>query len=74
MNIDEGKLQDLLNRRKKHIKSLAGLWESLVCLVGYVLSLILSDIVHADFKVRVIVGILGIFYLIFFFASIRGTR
>lgn len=74
MNIAEKKLQNLLNRRKKHIKSLAGLWESLVCLVGYVLSLLLSDIVHADFKVQVIVGILGIFYLIFFFASIRGTR
>lgn len=74
MNSDEGKLQDILSRRKRHIKSHATVIEASFALLSYIVSILLSGIITADFKMKVAVAVITLLYLIVFYFSIRGSR
>lgn len=74
MEIDEGKLQDILSRRKVHIKSYGTVLEAAIALLSYVVSILLSGILNAGFKTQIAVAIITLLYLIILFLSIRGSR
>ena len=74
MNIDDGKLLDLLHNRKKHIKTRKDVIESALALASYIVSVLLSGILTADIRIKIAVGLLGLVYLALFFASLHGTR
>lgn len=74
LNIEEWKLKDLLFRRKKHIKSNSSLIENILCLLGFVVSILLSNIISAPLYVKIGVGIIGIIYLIAFVFNVYGSN
>lgn len=74
MNIDEGKLQDILSRRKIHIKSYGTVLEALIALLSYVVSILLSGILGAGLKMQIAVAVISLAYLLVFFLSIRGSN
>ena len=74
MNIDDGKLLDLLHKRKKHIKSHRDIIESALALASYIVSVLLSGILSADIKIKIAVAVLGFVYLLIFLASLYGTN
>lgn len=63
MNIDEGKLQDVLSRRKIHIKSYCTVFEALIALLSYAVSILLSGILNAGLKVQIHITTLSIRFL-----------
>ena len=74
MQIDEGKLQDILSRRKVHIKSYGTVIEASFAFISYIVSILLSGVLSADLKMQVAVGILTLAYIFVFYLSIRGSR
>lgn len=74
MNINEGKLQDILSRRKSHIKSHATIVEASFAFLSYIVSILLSGVLSADTKMKVAVGIITIAYIVIFYLSIRGSK
>lgn len=74
MNINEGKLQDILSRRKSHIKSHATIVEASFAFLSYIVSILLSGVLSADTKMKVAVGIITIAYIVVFYLSIRGSK
>ena len=74
MNINEQKLQDILSRRKSHIKSHATIVEASFAFLSYIVSILLSGVLSADTKMKVAVGIITIAYIVIFYLSIRGSK
>ena len=74
LRIDENNLKDMLFRRRKHIKTNVSVWETLICLASFVLSLFLSDVFNADLKIKIGVGIAGAIYFIAFACSLYGAN
>lgn len=74
LKIKEEKLQDLLFRRKKHIKTNYSLIEILLCFISFLISLFLSDIFNAPTKIKIGVGIAFVMYLILFAFSLYGSN
>ena len=74
MKIDEGKLQDILSRRKVHIKSYGTLIEALLAFLSYIVSILLSGILNAGLKIQIAVAIITLAYFVVFFLSIRGSK
>lgn len=74
LNTKEWKLKDLLFRRKKHIKSNSSLIENILCLLGFAVSILLSNIISAPLYVKIGVGIIGIIYLIAFVFNVYGSN
>lgn len=74
MNIEEGKLQDILFRRKIHIKSYGTIIEAALAFLSYIASILLSGVLSADSKMKIAVAIITLAYSLVFFLSIRGSR
>lgn len=72
--LDEKILLDLLHKRAHHIKTRAHLWETLLCFVGYVASVLLADIRTLPFKTQIIIAIIGLLYLAILVASLHGSH
>ena len=63
ITLKESNLRDLLNRRKKFIKTHTGFIEAAISFIVFAVSLILSDIIHAELFTKITVGILTILYI-----------
>ena len=74
MTIDEGKLQDLLSRRKKHIKTSRDVLEAFIALFSYIVSILLSGVLECDLRVKIAVALLGAVYAAMFVFSIYGAN
>lgn len=74
LNIEEWKLKDLIFRRKKHIKSFSSLIENILCIIGFIASILLSNVITAPLYVKIGVGICGIIYLIAFSLNLYGSN
>ena len=64
----------MLYRRRKHIKTNGAFFETLLCLVSFILTLALSDIFSAGLKVKIIAGIATAVYFVLFLLSVRGAN
>ena len=62
--LKESNLRDLLNRRKKFIKTHVGFIEALISFIVYAVSLVIADIFHAELPVKIVVSILTFMYII----------
>lgn len=74
LNIEEWKLKDLIFRRKKHIKSFSSLIENILCVIGFITSILLSNIMTAPLYVKIGIGIIGVIYLIAFSFNLYGSN
>lgn len=74
ISLAEKPLLDLLYKRAHHIKTRAHSWETLLCLVGYVASVLLADIRTIPVKTQIIIAVIGLLYLIIFVASLHGSH
>lgn len=74
LNIEEWKLKDLIFRRKKHIKSFSSLIENILCVIGFITSILLSNIMTAPLYVKIGIGIIGAIYLITFSFNLYGSN
>lgn len=74
LNIEEWKLKDLIFRRKKHIKSFSSLIENILCIIGFITSILLSNIMTTPLYVKIGIGIIGVIYLIAFSFNLYGSN
>ncbi len=72
--LEEKTLLDLLYKRAHHIKTRTHSWETLLCFVGYVASVLLADIRTLPFKIQIIIIIIGLLYFAIFIASLYGSH
>lgn len=72
--LEENALLDLLHKRAHHIKTRAHSWETLLCFIGYVASVLLADIKTLPSKTQLIIVIIGFLYLAVFIASLYGSH
>lgn len=63
ITLKEENLRDLLNRRKKFIKTHVGFIEATISFIVFVISLLLSNILHADLFTKIAVGVLTFLYI-----------
>lgn len=74
LNISKDSLQDLLSRRKHHIKSFATVIETSLCFISFIVSLFLSNISDCSAPVKIAVGILSLSYLALAAMNIYGSN
>lgn len=74
MNIEEEKLQKLLESKKKHIKTREYLLVTILSLVSFITSLLLSGFWNGSLFVRIAILICSIIYLVIFIFSVYGSN
>lgn len=74
LNIEEDKLNDLLNQRSHHIKTYASVIETTACLVAFIISLLLSDFFSFSTPRQVALIILIVVYLAFCICNYYGSN
>lgn len=74
IKISKDSLQDLLSRRKNHIKSFATVIETSLCFISFIVSLFLSNISDCSLPVKIAVGILSLSYLVLAAMNIYGSN
>lgn len=74
MDIDEGKLQDLLHQRKRYIKTNSDVIASALALGAYVVTIILSDVNSLDLYKKIVVIAMALVYVVLFIKSIFNSR
>ncbi|MCR4823602.1 MAG: hypothetical protein K5873_12100 [Treponema sp.] len=74
MDIDEGKLQDLLHQRKRYIKSNADVIASALALGAYIVTIVLADISSVALYKKLLVFAMALVYLAILIKSIFNSR
>ena len=74
MNIEEERLQELLNQRKHHIKSRSYLIDSILSLVSFILTILLSGFLKCEPIIKVAIIVIAVIYLVLFFYSVYGSN
>lgn len=74
MNIDEGKLQDLLHQRKQYIRTSGDVVASAIALGGYIVTIILADIGKLALWAKIVVAVMGLVYIALLVRSIYSSR
>lgn len=74
LKIREEKLQDLLFRRRKHIKTRIPILETVAFVASLSITLLLSDFPNASAKVKVLVSVLSIVYTAAYILTLYGSN
>ena len=74
LKIKEENLKDLLFRRKKHIKTHFPVFETISCILSFVVTILLSDFENASFGVKVLVVLACIAYVVACIISFYGSN
>lgn len=74
LRIEEAKLRDLLFRRRKHIKTRRTTVETVLSLLGFIITFVLSGFMEAPAVTKAIVVSCGIIYLVVFGFSVYGSN
>ncbi|MBO6131049.1 MAG: hypothetical protein J6P28_03675 [Treponema sp.] len=72
MEIDKGKLLDLLKNRAKYVRNRRDVAEGVFCLIGYIITVVIAykDIIRAAVWQKVVIAFVGCLYLLVLLHSV----
>ncbi len=74
LRIKEEKLQDMLIRRKKHIKTHIPILETVAFIASFLITILLSDFFNAPFRTKFAVVLLSIIYIAAYILTLYGSH